>query len=282
MIVNNFKIISTIQDDFKDRELDLDLLCEIHAMITDGTVPSSEQFRLRKDEDNIVVQGQIGSEEYIAHVPPKEKFLNENIKSLIEFANNDDEANFTHPIIKAIMLHFWIGYLHPFTDGNGRLARALFYWYLLRKGYWTFMYLPISTIIKRNPNQYAMAYIYSEQDDFDVTYFCDFHIKKILQGIVEFEEYLDEKIDENKLVEKSVSIKYILNDRQKQLIYYLVSDDSPAVSVNTHTTLHGVTRQTAAKDFKELQNYGLIEPKRTGRIIRFYPTKKLLHEARLG
>ena len=280
MIVNNFKTISRIQEDFKDRKLDLDLLYEIHAMISDGTVPKDEQHRLRKDSDNIVVQGIIGGEEYIAHVPPSEKFLSENIQVLIDYANNDDESQFTHPIIKAILIHFWIGYLHPFTDGNGRLARALFYWYLLRKGYWTFMYLPISTIIKRNPNQYAMAYIYSEQDDLDMTYFFDFHIRKVLLAIKDFEEYLDGKIDENKLIESSVSRKYTLNDRQKQLIYYLVSDESPSVSVGSHTTLHSITRQTASKDLRALEEYGLIESKRAGRLIKFYPTQKLLDETK--
>jgi len=55
---------------------------------------------------------------------------------LIEFANDENiTTGFIHPVIKAILLHFWIGYLHPFCDGNGRTARALFYWYLLKNDY---------------------------------------------------------------------------------------------------------------------------------------------------
>ncbi len=279
MIVNNYKTISKIQEEYKDRELSLDLLYEIHAMISDGTVPSDEQYRLRKDTDNVVVQGMIGSEEYIAHVPPTEKFLKEQIEVFIKYANQDDGKYFTHPIVKAILIHFWIGYLHPFTDGNGRLARALFYWFLLRKGYWTFMYLPFSTIIKKAPWQYAMAYIYAEQDDYDVTYFVDFHIKKILSAITEFESYLDEKIEENKVIEKTISLKYSLNDRQKQLIYYLVSDNNPSVTVSSHRTLHNITRQTASRDLNLLEESKLLIGKREGRITKYYPTEKLLKEA---
>ena len=278
MIVNNYKTISAIQENYKDKKLDLDLLFEMHAMISDKTVSDTEQHRLRKDSDNIVVQGYIGAEEYVTHVPPTADFLNKNIQSLIDYANDEDEKNFTHPIIKAIFIHFWIGYLHPFTDGNGRLARALFYWYLLRKEYWSFMYLPISTIIKKAPNQYAMAYIYAEQDDLDITYFYDFHIKKILQAIKEFGDFLDEKIDENKLVEKNISSKYSLNDRQKQLIYYLISDAHPSVSIHSHTTLHNISRPTASKDLMTLVDADLLVGKRSGRIIKYFPTKKLLNE----
>ncbi|MDC1205365.1 Fic family protein [Candidatus Pacebacteria bacterium] len=279
MILNNYKTMTSICDDFKHRDLSLELLFEMHSMLTKETVNEFEQNRLREDRDEIVVQGQIGTEEYITHVPPSHAFIKKEIDRLINYANDKNSKSFTHPIIKAILLHFWIGYLHPFTDGNGRLARAIFYWYLLRKEYWTFMYLPISTIIKKAPMQYAMAYIYSEQDELDVTYFFDFHIKKILQAINEFEEYLDEKIEENSQIEKNIGGKFNLNERQKQLIYYLVSDKNPSVSVSSHMTLHNISRQTASKDLGALEGHKLVIPKRSGKFIKYYPSKNLLKES---
>lgn len=278
MILNNYKTMNAINDNFKDEELSLEMLFELHAMLTEKTLDKKEQYRLRKDSDEIVVQGQIGTEEYITHIPPTELFVESTIKELVKYANDKDEKEFTHPIIKAVILHFWIGYLHPFVDGNGRLARALFYWYLLKKDYWTFMYLPISTIIKKAPLQYAMAYIYSEQDGLDLTYFYDFHMKKIMQAIKEFESYLDEKITENHLIEDSISKKFELNDRQKQLIYYLISDNDPSVSASSHMTLHNVSRQTAFKDLKNLEEMGIIKPRRSGKYIKYLPSAKLLKE----
>ncbi len=116
------------------------------------------------------------------------------MEKLIQFSNDEPEnATFIHPVIKAIIIHFWIGYLHPFTDGNGRLARLLFYWYLIKEGYWAFVYLPISKAIKLSPKQYSMAYIYSEQDDNDMTYFIDYNIKKIKLAVREFKKYLEKK-----------------------------------------------------------------------------------------
>ena len=279
MILNNYKTINIIAEDFKKRSLSRELLYEMHAMLTENTVDASEQHRLRKDSDEIIVQGQIGQEEYTTHIPPKEDFLSASIDALISYAN--DDSRFTHPIVKAIFLHFWIGYLHPFTDGNGRLARSLFYWYLLKKDYWTFMYLPISIIIKKAPMQYAMAYIYSEQDNFDLTYFCDFHIQKILQALEEFEVYLDTKVDEKKSISGYLDEKFYLNDRQKELIYYLVSDSNPSASVSSHALLHNITRQTAATDLKYLESKKLIFSKRAGKSIKYFPTQKLIAEVSL-
>lgn len=277
MILNNYKTINAIAEDYKNQSLSKELLFEMHAMLTENTVDRSEQHRFRRDSDEIIVQGQIGGEEYTTHVPPSETFVEESMAKLIDYAN-DLEKKFTHPIVKAIILHFWVGYIHPFTDGNGRLARSIFYWYLLRKDYWTFMYLPISTIIRKAPLQYAMAYIYTEQDNWDFTYFYDFHIQKILQAIEEFERYLDTKVDEKKLVDSSIDKKFELNDRQKQLIYYLISDTDPSASVASHALLHNISRQTAVRDLKYLESKKLVYTKRSGKYVKYFPSDKLLAE----
>ena len=76
-----------------------------------------------------------------------------------------------HPAIRAIILHFWLAYDHPFIDGNGRTARALFYWLMLRHGYWLFEFISISEIILKAPVQYGEAFLYTETDQNDLTYF---------------------------------------------------------------------------------------------------------------
>ena len=112
--------------------------------------------------------------------------------------DNLEDPYFVHPLIKAILLHFWLGYLHPFTDGNGRFARTIFYWYLLRHKYWAVSYLPVSRVIRNAPAQYRDAYVYSEQDDRDATYFVDYNLHKIMQAKREFEDYALRKQAENR------------------------------------------------------------------------------------
>lgn len=276
MILNNYNTMLKLEQDYKNQQLTEDILFELHRMLTYGTIPEKSQGKYRSDMDKIVVQGSMGAHEYVTHVPPKETFVKEEIKKLIDYANDADGEEFIHPIIKAIFIHFWFGYLHPFVDGNGRLARALFYWYLLRKNYWTFMYLPISTVIKLAPIQYAMAYIYSEQDSHDATYFFDFHIRKIMQSLKSFNDYVSRKILENKEVDKIVSKEMKLNDRQKYLVHHLVSDGSAYTTVTSHSTLNSVSRQTAAMDIKHLENLGLLTSVRDGKYIKYSASEKLL------
>ena len=201
------------------------------------------------------------------------------MERLIKFAN--DEA-FVHPVIKAIFLHFWIGYLHPFYDGNGRLARTIFYWYLLRKGYWAIQYLPISLVIRRSAKQYGMAYVYSEQDDFDLTYFYDYHMRKIIQALNDFEDYIREKVVENKFIEQLLDKKFKLNDRQKELLrYFLVKGKNSYITPSSYISLYKVSRMTSASDLRKLRKMGLVTSKRVGRNIRYSATGKLRQNVKI-
>jgi len=151
MILNNYLTMSSIESEYRNRKLSKEFILELHSKITKDTIAFEEQGRFRRDDEEVVVTDK--STGIIYHIPPKQSFIEIEIEKLVEFANDEDKGQFIHPVIKAIMLHFWIGYLHPFTDGNGRLARLLFYWYLLKHNYWAFAYLPISKIIKKSPQK---------------------------------------------------------------------------------------------------------------------------------
>lgn len=278
MILNNYKVMKNLEEEYKDSDLSRDLLFRIHADITekDPEIPEEDKNRFRLDKDEIVVH----DNERIAHIPPKSKFLEKEIDNLIEYANDKGDESFVHPVLKAITLHFWIGYLHPFTDGNGRLARSIFYWYLLKKGYWSMLLIPISTVIKKSRKQYDDAYLYAEQDGLDLTYFIDYNIRKMIQAIEEFSNYVDRVKDENKIVDRLLDQKYHLNVRQKQLIYHLIDEgDGSYSTAMSHSTVNNISRQTAASDLKNLQDLGLLKSKKVGYYVRYYATSKLKQNA---
>lgn len=273
MIVNNYEAIKLIEEKYKDRKLDLKLLLELHQIITKNTqVKPEDQGRLRFDSDDIIVANE---EDLIYHEPPKEKFVKAEIQRFISFANDELEESFLHPVIKAIMLHFWIGYLHPFVDGNGRLARLMFYWYLLKKGYWAFAYLPISRTIKRAHAQYIKAYVYSEQDSQDITYFIDYNIRKIELARREFEEYLNYQSKKNSQMRMISKNKYELNDRQIKLLQYLCDNPDGRTTNKTHMRINDISRMTAYNDLKYLKKHLLIFPKKAGNKVIYYGTKKI-------
>jgi Fic family protein len=271
MILNNYRVLQTIDDEYKDRDLSMEMLLEMHDMLMRNTIEDSSIGRLREDGDEIVV----GYGDKTAHVPPSNTFIRKQLERLIDYAN-DDSGQFVHPVTKAIILHFWIGYLHPFVDGNGRMARSLFYWFMLKNDYWAVAFLPISMVIKRAPKKYAYAYIYTEQDGLDFTYFYDYNLRRINQAIDEFKEYVERERREQFDLEKRLDDIIITNDRQKRLIHYLISDDRNYTTVSSYSILEKVSRITADKDIKLLANGGLLKRKRVGKSIRYYATDSLM------
>lgn len=268
MIMNNYQTMLQIKDEFVSEEFSIEILLRLHHKLVHKTAePGEEDGRLREDteEDNeYAVQGKLGSEEYITHVLPPTNFVMRELQKLCDFANDEGKGNFIHPILKAILLHFWIGYLHPFTDGNGRLARSLFFWYLLKKGYYYIEYIPISTVLKTSKKNYGMAYIISEQDHQDLTYFVDFQLRKLQQAMKQFYEYVARKEKERKEQHLPDELQSRLNTRQLQVINFFHNHPDQYVTIRTHMAYHGITRQTAAKDLQQLVEYGPLEMKQAG------------------
>lgn len=273
MIVNNHEAMQAVENYYKNKDISLSGILELHAILTKDTLPIEEQGKFRTNEDEIVVDDKITG--YVYHVAPKIEFVKEQIEKLIKFANDQSSETFIHPIIKAIMIHFWIGYLHPFVDGNGRLARLLFYWYLLKNNYWAFGYLPISKIIKKSAISYGQAYLYAEQDDLDMTYFIDYNVQKIKLAINDFEKYLKEKSKENAEMNRVTRNLHNFNERQIQLLQYLSQKENETTTVKSHMTIYRVTKTTAIKDLRSLKNKGFISPKKVGTFIYYSGTDKI-------
>ena len=169
-----FKNYILMQKTFGNRDVDLsiEVILELHEIATYEAIENQAvSGEIRKD-NNVVVADFYGEQ---AFHPPNWETIPARLHKLCEFANANHDAsnsnNFIHPIIKAIILHFMLGYIYPFGDGNGRTARALFYWSMLRAGYWLFEYISISKLIKEKRGAYDKAFLYSETDEFDLTYF---------------------------------------------------------------------------------------------------------------
>ncbi len=275
MIVNAYLSMKQVEETYIDAKLSLDIVKEMHSLITNETLDSEgKQPKLRTTGDPIVVSDE--STGAIYHTGPEVPFVEKEMERLILFANDElENPEFIHPIIKAIVLHFWIGYLHPFTDGNGRLARLIFYWYLIKNGYWAFAYLPISKAIKRSPKKYIMAYVYTEQDDNDLTYFINYNIQKIQLAIREFKEYIEQQSLVNIKMRKKFKEIYEFNDRQIHLLQYMYGDSDASTNLTAHMNVYQISKMTANTDLKKLVSIGLLHPKKQGRNVHYFGTDKI-------
>lgn len=276
MIMNNYNAMTRIQEEFKDQPLSLDMLFDLHVILAKNTLEDPTQVgRLRRDDEDIYVGSDDGD---VSYVPPTMDFVSEQLKQLIAFANDELEGHvsFIHPVVKAILLHFWMGFLHPFADGNGRMARALFYWYLLKQGYWAFSFIPVSTRIKKSPVQYSTAYINSEQDDYDLTYFIDYNLRQIEHARRDFAKYVSKQTEQQKTIDEIAKEFDMLNHRQLELVNYFRACPSERTNMTAMQKINGVSAITAMKDLKTMENHGLLMHRKKGRHVFYYPTEKLL------
>lgn len=270
MIANNYKAMQFIRET-KDEVLTVEMILELHHVLTDKTLPETECGRFRTSKDDIHIWDD--RDATVLHTPPEAKTLAMRLKRICDFANTQDEKHFIHPIIKAIILHFMLAYDHPFTDGNGRTARALFYWCLLRNGYWLSEFISISSIIKQAPSQYAKAFLYTETDDNDITYFILHQLGVIVKAFDGFKAYLEKQVCEVKQAEALLhagnELYRNLNHRQVVLIKNALKHPSQHCTIQAHRSAHNITYETARSDLLALDQLGLFRKYKWGRAFVF-------------
>ncbi|HEC27479.1 MAG TPA: Fic family protein [Gammaproteobacteria bacterium] len=278
MILNNYAAMLHIQE-IRDTPLSLELILELHSIVTRDTLEKADGAgRLRRPDEEIHVVD--SSHSQIIFTPPRAEELQTRLEQLCLFANEgDDSEPFVHPVIRAILLHFMIGYIHPFVDGNGRTARAIFYWCMAKQGYWLMEYLSISRLLFQAPAQYSRAYLYTETDGNDTTYFILHQLDIILRAIDALYEYLARKVDEQQTAEeflrKSTALGSELNYRQVALLGHALKHAGYIYTMESHKRSHSITYETARRDLLKLAEIGFLEKDKRGKSFIFFAPKNL-------
>lgn len=268
MIANNYHAMEFLRN-HQGEDLTAEMLLELHRILTEGTLDPDHVGRFRAPRDKVDVVQWDGT---VVHVPPKAEELRDRLERLLDFANDKDDGRSVHPFIRAVVLHFIVGYDHLFVDGNGRTARGLFYWSMARSGYWMTEYLSISAIIRRAPAQYVRAYVYSETDENDLTYFIEFNLRVMLQAVRALRLYLARKAREiNSLsrVIRGSELATVFNHRQIALLAHAVRHPEATYTIAGHQRSHNVTYQTARTDLMGLVDFGFLHAYKIGRQFHY-------------
>jgi len=273
MILNNYCLMQEVKS-LLDAPLSIDLIRHFHKIATHKTSENSViPGEFREDNEIVITDGVDGE---ILHQPPHFKEILYRLEKLCHFANTEHSGEngipFIDPIVKGIVLHFMIGYEHPFADGNGRTARAIFYWFMLQNGFSFFEYLSISKLLKIAPVKYGMAYLYTEIDENDLTYFLYYQADIILRAMDELFNYLEEKSQEFEevvdLLENS-KLSDKLNFIQKNIVKKAMKNPGRVFTVKEISNAYEVSDNTARKYLKLLSSLKLLAPVKEGRVVRY-------------
>ncbi|BAH37226.1 MAG TPA: Fic family protein [Gemmatimonas aurantiaca] len=276
MILNNYRGMLLVRD-HRQGALTPEFVFALQRMLTESTMDDpSGAGRFRRADEHIVVEDETGT---ILHHPPHADELPQRLAAMCDFANGTSDTEFLPPVIRAILLHFWLAYDHPFVDGNGRTARALFYWSMARSGYWLCEYVSISRILRKARGAYARSYLYTESDSNDTTYFVLHQLRTLVRAIEDLHEYLARKTQQMRDIERLVRQTSIaqgnLNPRQLALLRHALNTPSAQYTVASHQRSHGTSYQTARTDLLRMAELGLLRQFKVSKAFAFEPAGDL-------
>ena len=273
MIRNTYTAMEWIRAQ-PDRALSPEMVLELHRIVTDETLGDTDHVGALRTSDDVTVTD---VDDNIVHTPPPAVELPARLEAMCRFANGEDGGPFLPPVVRAILLHLWLAYDHPFVDGNGRTARGLFYWSMLRSGYWLVEFVSISRLLKEAPTQYALAFLRTETDGNDATYFVHHQIDVLLRAMDSLDAWLDTKVRQTRTLERSLRSLPTLNHRQQALLGHALRTSNAEYTFVSHQNSHNIVYQTARTDILGLVELGLLDEVRAGKQRRFYAVPDLEH-----
>jgi Fic family protein len=156
----------------------------------------------------------------ITHQGLNYKLIPDYIKNMIYFIKQEDDID---EIIKSSIIHYYLAYIHPYFDGNGRMARLLQLWYLVQKGYTASLFIPLSFYINKSKGLYYKSFNmimdnYKLSNILDITPFIEYYIKNVL-------EKLEIKQEDTKILDQFQALlsNGEITEKEKALFYFVLS-----------------------------------------------------------
>ncbi len=266
MIANNYATIQYIVE-HKDETLTKESLLYIHRLMTEKTLDNPNDAGRFRTNDKVVVADMVEGD--IVYTPPTYKDIPEFVDTVCDFFNNDNPRTFIHPIIKGIIIHFMLAYMHPFVDGNGRTASALFYWYMLKENYKLTEYMSISRVISKSKASYEKSFRYTENDENDMGYFVAYNLRALEISFQQLRDYIQRKQREKRAA-SSFMIACNINYRQAMILQRLKEEPGTIFTVKELQEQFSVSSMTARKDLTDLVQQGYLTEIAINKVTRGY------------
>jgi Fic family protein len=248
MLINNYHAMQWIKEN-RSKSLSTDLIKEVHAIVTKNTLEVDDaNFSGRFRNDAVFVRSSLNE---VKHEGVNSELLETSLNEAIQTATNN--RRYFPAVIKGILMHYFIAYVHPFFDGNGRTARAVFYFKAMKNNLNFVELLSVSAYLKNHGKQYEKSFEKVVQNDFDITYFIDFNLDALLQAIEAVEKKVDYLLSLMNLREKQK-----LSENQVGLLQRLALNRFRKITIEEYATRIDKSREIARQELKQLSQLKLL------------------------
>lgn len=272
MVLNNYNAMQYILKE-KHRDLSIDLMLELQKIVTHDTLDDDDAaYSGRFRDDMVYVKDK---RDRIIYSPPPAEQVVPTMEKLIEWANRKEKVPFIHPIIKALFVHLYFVHIHPFLDGNGRTARALFYFDLIKNEYEFFKYFSISAAVQKAKGKYYKAIRNSEIHEGDFTYFLLYMTETILESIHLVKARIAHHYQKEFVVDRIKKRGIFLNPREEKFVNRFFTMDERLMTIRKYQRWFKVVYETARRDLDDLHQKGILSKQRQRRTFLYRPNPEL-------
>ncbi len=267
MLVNNYQAMLWIKEN-RHREVSRELIEQLHAVVTRNTLEGDDaNYQGKFRNDTVFVRSSTGK---VKHEGTKYDLIESSLKEVIDLTTKN--ARFFPPVLKGVLLHYFTAYIHPFFDGNGRTARALFYFKAMKNNLSFIELLSVSAYLKVHGPQYEKSYEKVVGNELDITYFIDFNLDALLHAISEVEK----KVDYLLSIRSLKPLLKGISDNQIGLIQRLALNKFRKTNIEEYSAQINMSREIARQELKQLCGWNLLAEKKAGKKFEYQIRKKEL------
>ena len=237
-----------------DQPLCKEKLCAWQAAFFPTGFSEGSQIEIgqyRTNEEHIV-SGLFGREK-IHYIAPSPDRVEEEMQKFLTWFDNQDSVS---SVIRSAIAHFWFVSIHPFEDGNGRLARILSDMLLARGQKSEFRFYNVSSQINKDKNHYYDILERMQHGDGDITEWLVWYMQKLVDALDEAETIVTTILNKSFFWQKASSVP--MTERQTQMLNLFLDGYETKITSKTWASLAKCSKDTAIRDIQDLVEKNIL------------------------
>ena len=229
-------------------------LCAWQAAFFSSGYSEGSQIEIgqyRTNEEHIV-SGMFGREK-IHYIAPSPNRIEEEMKKFLTWFDKEEPVS---SVIRSGIAHFWFVSIHPFEDGNGRLARILSDMALARGENSEFRFYNVSSQINKDKNHYYDILERMQHGDGDITEWLVWYMQKLVEALNEADSIVTTILNKSFFWQKAATVP--MTERQTQMLNLFLDGYEAKITSKTWATLAKCSRDTAIRDIQNLVDKNIL------------------------